>query len=150
MFEEGKYYDGIVTKAGMTGSKNTGKPIIWFTVKTADGLVELEKVVSVDNLKYIVPMMTDCFGMGLTQMAAKDFADIQLPALTGSEVTVKVKSQPHWREGEPPIWIIDYMNPRGYRRKAASEETKAMAQALFASLIPGAAPAAGWPKDLPF
>lgn len=151
MFEEGKHYDGIVTGAGMTSSKNAADPVLWFKVKTAYGMVEWEKVVTLKTAEFIQKTMADCFGMTTKQLASETIAEVELPALSGSEVSVTVELKAAFKEGEPPVWVIQYLNPRGYRRKSALPETKTRAAAIFASLIPGAVAAVptttGWPSD---
>lgn len=153
MFEEGKYYNGIVTGAGMTSSKNAADPVLWFKVKTAEGMVEWEKVVTLKTAVFIQKTMADCFGMTTKQLSSETIAEVELPALSGSEVSVTVELKAAYKDGEPPTWVVQYLNPRGYRRQAALPETKARAAAIFASLLPGAVTAAatptttGWPSD---
>lgn len=155
-FKIGERYDGVVVSAGLSESKEKHAPIIWFKVKAEGaGTIDHNKVVTPKTVPFIAKMMLECFGITQAQLAGEGFMDGLNEKVAGSEVSITIKGEDQ-KEG-PPKAVVEWMNPRGFRRVVASAPVKANVSALFggkaAAGSGGGTGADDWgitDKDVPF
>lgn len=135
--EPDRRYDGVVIDAGLTQAE-TGTPALWFRIKTGDGTIDNQIWITPNTVVRARKTMKECFGTTDAQLADMAWLDNMSETLHGSEVSITTIEEER-QNGDREV-KVQWMNPRGFAKKAATPATKSRVAQLFGAPSPGPLP----------